>query len=160
MSAESQMIKPSLSVKSFLYNQCLIYIDKCIDNVQLAINEARLSGNNETKSSAGDKHETGRALLQLEQEKNTRQLHEMIQLKEKLLKINPSFTSEIIATGSIVLTSIGNFYISIAAGKIMYENHLYFTISPFSPLAMKLLGLKAGNSASFNGQTYEIRYVL
>ena len=154
------MIKPPPSVKALLYDHCLQYIDKCITNVQLAMEEARQSGNNETKSSAGDKHETGRALLQLEQEKNTKQLVEMIQLKEKLLKIDASLTSSVVATGSVLLTSNGNFYISIAAGKVEIEGSSYFTISPSSPIAIRFLGLKAGDDAAFNGQTYQIRYVL
>lgn len=154
------MTKPPPSIKGLLHSQCLQYIDKCIDNVQLAMNEAMQSGNTETKSSAGDKHETGRALLQLEQEKNTKQLLEMLQQKEKLLKIDPAITSEVTATGSAVLTTKGNFYISIAAGKLEIEGESYFAISPSSPIAMRLLGLKAGDEVAFNALTYQIRYVL
>mgnify|MGYP003449308320 CR=1 FL=1 len=154
------MTKPPPSIKGLLHNQCLQYIDKCIDNVQLAMNEAMQSGNTETKSSAGDKHETGRALLQLEQEKNTRQLLEMLQLKEKLLKVDPTITSGVIATGSAVLTTNGNFYISIAAGKLEIESESYFAISPSSPIAIRFLGLKAGDEVAFNALTYQIRYVL
>ena len=154
------MSAPSLSVKKTLHERCLAYIDQCIANAKSAIEEARQSGNNETKSSAGDKHETGRALLQLEQEKNSRQLLEMNQLKEKLIKINPSVTSGIIVTGSVVMTNLGNFYIAVAAGKIEVEGYVYYTISPLSPIAIKLQGLKAGDVGYFNGQEYQIRYVL
>jgi transcription elongation GreA/GreB family factor len=148
------------SVKASLYKHCLDYVNKCVENAQLAINDAMQSGNTETKSSAGDKHETGRALLQLEQEKNTRQLYESIALKEKLVRIDPAFTSDVVAVGSVVITSTGNFYIAIAAGKVEVEGKLYITISPSSPIAMKMMGLKADQRIDFNGQAYQVQFVL
>ncbi len=154
------MIKIDPSIKAILYKHCLDYVNKCVDNAQSAINDAIQSGNNETKSSAGDKHETGRALLQLEQEKNTRQLYESIALKEKLVRIDPAITSDTIAVGSVVMTSTGNFYIAIAAGKVEVTGNLFFTISPSSPIAMQLIGLKANNGIIFNGQPYKIKAVL
>jgi hypothetical protein len=147
-------------VKASLYKHCLDYVNKCVDNAQLAIDDAMQSGNTETKSSAGDKHETGRALLQLEQEKNTRQLYESIALKEKLVRIDPALTSDVVVVGSVVITSTGNFYIAIAAGKVEVNGKLYVTISPSSPVAMKLMGLKATHSIEFNGQSYNIQAVL
>jgi transcription elongation GreA/GreB family factor len=148
------------SVKAFLYQHCLEYVNNCVDNAQLAINDAMQSGNTETKSSAGDKHETGRALLQLEQEKNTKQLYVSIALKEKLVRIDLAQTSDVVILGSVVITSNGNFYIAIAAGKVEIDGTLYVSISPSSPVAMKLMGLRAGNSAVFNGKSYEILSVL
>jgi transcription elongation GreA/GreB family factor len=147
------------SVKASLYKHCLDYVNKCVENAQLAINDAMQSGNTETKSSAGDKHETGRALLQLEQEKNTRQLYESIALKEKLVRINPAIISDAVAVGSAVITSCGNFYIAIAAGKVEVEGKLYVTISPSSPIAMKMMGLKMDQRIDFNGQSYQIQFV-
>jgi transcription elongation GreA/GreB family factor len=148
------------SIKISLYRHCLNYVNQCMDNAQSAINDAMQSGNTETKSSAGDKHETGRALLQLEQEKNTRQLYESIALKEKLVRIDPALTSDVVSVGSVVATSSGNFYKAIAAGKIKIEGKEYVTISPSSPVAQRLMGLKASQSIVFNGQPYDIQSVL
>jgi transcription elongation GreA/GreB family factor len=147
-------------VKASLYQHCLDYVNKCVEHAQLAINDALQSGNTETKSSAGDKHETGRALLQLEQEKNTRQLYESIALKEKLVRIDPALTSDVVTVGSVVMTSAGNFYIAIAAGKVEVEGKLYVTISPSSPIAIKMMGLKTDQHIDFNGQNYQIQLVL
>jgi hypothetical protein len=130
-----------------------------IDNVQLALADAIQSGNSESKSSAGDKHETTRSLLQLEQEKHTKQLQDVIGLKEKLVRIDPLLHSEIVSTGSIVLTSAGNFYIAIAAGKLIIDDTVYFSISPNSPIALKLMGLKVNDRVQFNGITYDIASV-
>ncbi len=154
------MTKPPLSIKTSLHQQCLNYINKCINNTQHAIEEAIASGNNETKSSAGDKHETGRSLLQLEQEKNTRQLMEMQATKERLIKIEPCISMDMVVNGSAVITSNGNFYIAIAAGKLETEGVSYNAVSPSSPIAKRLMGLKEGDETTFNDKTYQIRYVL
>jgi transcription elongation GreA/GreB family factor len=144
------------SLKMTLHTHCLKYIEKCINNVQDAIDDATQSGNNETKSSAGDKHETGRALLHLEQEKNSKQLYEAIALKEKLIRIDPHHSTNTISVGSIVLTSNGNFYISIAAGKLEIDGKVYFAISPSSPIAIKLIGKKPQQLVEMNDRQYEI----
>ena len=153
-------MQPQASIKTTLHELCVRYADHCILNAQRAMEDAQQSANTETKSSAGDKHETGRALLQLEQEKNVKQLAEAKELKEKLLKIEPKITSSIVSLGSVVFTSSGNFYISVAAGKLQIEEDSYFAISPASPLAVKLLGSKPADLIALNGRTYEIRYVL
>ena len=150
------MIKAASSLKLSLYEQCLAYVNSCIHNSQLAINDAMQSGNTETKSSAGDKHETGRSLLQLEQEKNTRQLYEAIALKEKLIRIDPHYTSETIGVGSVVITTNGNFFIAIAAGKLEIKGENYMAISSSSPLAIKFLGKKAKDRVDISGRHYEI----
>ena len=43
--------------------------------------------NEETKSSSGDKYETSRAMIQIEREKNSRQIKEIGNLKKQLLSI-------------------------------------------------------------------------
>ena len=111
------------------------------------------------RSSAGDKHETGRAMAQLEQEKSTKQLQEAFELKKSILKIDPNLHSSFISKGSLVLTDQGNFYISIAAGKIQVDNIDYFAISPLSPIAIAFIGAKANQKINFNGKDYFIEAV-
>jgi len=154
------MLKIDSGVKLRLHEQCLSYIQNCINNAQSALTDALQSGNSEGKSSAGDKHETTRALLQLEQEKHSKQLQEMTALKEKLIRIDPLIHSEIVSTGSIVITSAGNFYIAIAAGRLIVNDIFYFSISPNSPIALKLMGLKKKDRTCFNDITYDIESVV
>lgn len=153
------MLKIDTKIKKQLHEQCLSYIQTCINNAQLALTDALQSGNTEGKSSAGDKHETTKALLQLEQEKHTKQLQEMLASKERLQRIDPFIHSETIGTGSVVVTSAGNFYIAIAAGKLTLDGITYFAISPNSPIATKLIGLKVNEVTWFNGITYDIESV-
>ena len=150
----------SLTLKQKLHQQCIQYVDQRILNIRSVLNNATESANDETKSSAGDKHETGRAMAQLEQEKGAKQLSEALNLRNELLKIDPEKSSLVVSKGSVVITNEGNFYISIAAGKIMIENDIYFAISPESPLASNIAGLLKTQSVSFNSKQYTILSIL
>ncbi|MFY9309459.1 MAG: 3-oxoacyl-ACP synthase [Bacteroidia bacterium] len=147
-------------LKSLLCNKCEQYIAQRLATVQAAISAAAESGNDETKSSAGDKHETGRAMMQLEQEKNSRQLNEVMELQKLLNKINPSQNAAVVEPGSLVFTDKGTFYIAISAGKLTIDKNVYFAISPTSPIAVKLMGLKVNDGMEFNGVKYLIKEII
>jgi transcription elongation GreA/GreB family factor len=153
-------MEQSTNLKSQLYAACVDYVEQRINNIQSAIDAASESGNDETKSSAGDKHETGRAMMQLEQEKNAKQLHETIELKKLLDKTNPNQQSSKAGLGSIIITNKENFYISISAGKINIGNKNYFAVSPSSPIGSKLLDASVNQEISFNGTSYSIQQIL
>ena len=148
-----------LKIKEQLYLKCAEYVSQRMQNVQVAINSAGESGNDETKSSAGDKHETGRAMMQLEQEKNGKQLQEVHELQKLFEKIEPSKIATKAQLGALVLTDKQNFYISISAGKMIVENETYWAVSPQAPLAKKLIGLSLGEKMEFNGSFFTIREI-
>ncbi len=136
------------------------YADHRIVAIQEAIDEAIESANDDTKSSSGDKHETGRAMAQLEQEKGSKQLSEALEFKSVLKKINPEQKSDKILLGSLVYTNKGAFYIAVAAGKIMIEGQTFFAISSVSPIALKLIGLSKNDKLIFNGNNYTIEEIV
>ena len=115
------------------------------------------SGNDLTKSSAGDKHEVGKAMMQLEQEKLGKQLHDInrtISFFEGIKK--QSNQPDEIGVGSLVLTNNGFFYLSISLGKIEYNGKFIFVISSASPIGKTLLGKKVGYKFNFNGKEVEV----
>ena len=58
-----------MSQKNKLFEYCTNYVHQRVQNAQNAINNAQDSSNSETKSTAGDKHDTARAMMQLDVEK-------------------------------------------------------------------------------------------
>lgn len=153
-------IIPSKQIKIQLHSKCLEFVEQRIANARLAIDTATDSGNDETKSSAGDKHETGRAMAQLEQEKSGKQLHEALELKKMLNKISVDQESKMASPGSLVITNNGNFYISISMGKIVIDNITYYAISPVTPIASFLMGNKKNDTFNYNLQFYKIENIL
>ena len=121
-----------------------------IEQIQIQFDELQNSLVNETKSSAGDKHETGRAMAQLEQEKLSKALSQMMQLRNALSKVNPDETHEIIQYGSLVQTSNGYFFFSVGLGKINVDNQEVFCMTATSPLGQKLLGKRKGDQIQMN----------
>lgn len=114
----------------------------------------------ETKSSSGDKHETGRAMIHLEIEKLAAQLSQIRREKEKLQKITISKSSDQIKMGSLVLTDKGKYFLSISAGEIRLEEEMYYAVSGSSPVGKILLGQTSGNSIQLRNQTIRILDVL
>ena len=114
------------------------------------------SAANETKSTAGDKHETALAMLQIEQENTARQLRELLLQKLTLDKIDPVISPITITIGSLVKTNKGYFYVSISLGKILVENLPIVAISAQSPLGRKLIGAKQFASIILNGNEFLI----
>lgn len=113
-------------------------ITEKIQNFEKLISETRAS-NNDTKSSMGDKYETGREMLQQEINNLQTQLNEVLK-QQDFLKTIPVKISEKAEKGAIVKTEKGFFYISISLGEIIFENQKIICISPESPLAKAMHG--------------------
>ncbi|MEY3417129.1 MAG: hypothetical protein RL711_1150 [Bacteroidota bacterium] len=142
--------------KAQLYTYCLQYVQARIATAQAAITAAQFSANEEGKSSAGDKYETGRAMMQLEVEKNTSQLLQAKQLLQLLTQMNTFHTSDMVQQGSLVNTSNGQYYLAIGAGLVTIDHQPYYVISMQSPIGALLKGKKIGDSFSFNGKKISI----
>lgn len=132
------------------------YVQERIARIKLDIQQTQDSANSETKNTAGDKHETGRAMAQLEVEKNSKQLLEAEKLVRILEQIDPNGFSKTIATGSLVTTDKGTFYISISTKAWAYEQKEYFFIAPNSPIGALFVGKSIGDKIVWNNNTYII----
>ncbi|MFI5137229.1 MAG: 3-oxoacyl-ACP synthase [Sphingobacteriales bacterium] len=143
-------------LKKELHKQCLDYVQKCMGAAQLGIDEAEKASKDDTKSSAGDKYETGREMMQQETNRNIAQLVEANKLKIALNKINPNIVTNEVGAGSVVITGSGNFYIAISAGLLRVNNENYYAISPASPVGIGLRGKKTGEQFKLNDKIFLI----
>lgn len=143
--------------------EVVLYINDLVDGkihqLQLRFDDLNKDLSSEHKSSAGDKHETSRAMTQLEQEKLSTQLSQFAIQKEIISKLNLS-KSDKVQLGSIVKTTQGAFFISIGLGKIEINNNDIYCISASSPIGQLLLNLEVGKSYTFNGKTNTIVEIL
>ena len=148
------------NLKENLHLQCVNFVENRFQTIHNTIKEIQQSLTTETKSSAGDKHETGRAMLQLEREKAGNQLAEIQKIKEALFKINIETNSEKIGLGSVVYTSKANYFIAISAGELQFENELFYAISSSTPIAKLLFGKTTGDHINFRHQNFKIIKVI
>ena len=149
-----------MTEKVQLYNACLANIDKRIGAIQKGLDAAIAAGNEQTKSSVGDKHETGRALMQLEQEKYQAQLLKAIHLKNELQQIDVDKKYNKIEKGALAITNFGHYFISTSIGKIIIENKTYYAISSNAPLSKALVGNKINDVVFFQNRKYNILNIL
>jgi transcription elongation GreA/GreB family factor len=153
-----------MKLSDTLYQLCLEFIDNRIKTIREAIQETQASAYQETKSSAGDKYETGLSMMQLDMEKQAEQLQEALRTRKALEQVKvideTSGNENGIRPGNAIQTSQGNFYIAISAGQLKVNDTAYFAISPATPIGSKLMGLKTGQSFSFNGKNYMINSVV
>ena len=143
-------MKDNLKIKKKLKEACFIFVEGRMNTVAHSIESNKKALFSETKSSAGDKHETGRAMLQLEMEKAGQQLASINQMNEIMKKVAVETTSEVACLGSLEVTDKGNYYLAISMGKIAVESIEYFAVSTNSPIGKQLLGKSEGDSISFN----------
>ena len=146
-------------MKNELLQHCQNYCLARLERIQGEIDKINLSLTSETKSSAGDKHETGRAMLQLEREKLGAQLLEAEKMKKVLDKVTAMNQKERIALGSLVQTDSVNYYIAISAGRVRYQEDDVFCISPSTPIGRLLIGKTVGETIQFNGNEQRITKV-
>ncbi|UOQ72095.1 3-oxoacyl-ACP synthase [Hymenobacter cellulosilyticus] len=142
--------------KQTLYTLCEHYVQDRLNACLAAIQAAQESANSETKSSAGDKYETGRAMAQNERDRNLVQLQQARQLQGELQRIDPTKPCDTVRPGALVHTSLGWFFISISAGKLTAEGTDYFAVSAVAPVAAALSGKRVGEEAVFNGKRITI----
>ncbi len=139
---------------------CKNYVNALLLRIQKSIKGLQESLSSETKSSAGDKHETGRAMLQLEREKLGTQLAEAEKLNQILAKVSPESNTAAIGLGSLVITSQATYYIAISAGMFEHESHKVYCISLQTPIAQLLFGKTKGDVVHFNNNDIHIQEVL
>jgi len=148
------------NLKKDLYALCVNYVKARIETAKQAIDDAQQSASEETKSSAGDKYETGREMMQQETDRNQAQLNEANKLLIALNQINVDITSPSAAPGSLVITDNGKFYLSVSAGALNLNEEGYFAVSPASPIGGKLLGRTIGDEFDLNGKNYKVKEVI
>ena len=149
-----------MTLKESIHQVLRIQLKFRIDEIQNILDDLHLSGSRDAKSSAGDKHETGVAMAQLEQEKLRYQIYEFQKMEEIVQKINPSNMNSKINLGSLVQTDKGWFYISVGLGSLTFKDQVIFAINPEAPVGKALIGKVKGERIHFNGVESEIIQVL
>jgi len=147
------------SLKKEIHQKCLLLASDKQNEITDSIKRVQESLSSEGKSTAGDKHETGRAMLQLEREKLGIQLKNAEEVYAILQKIDSGQKHSKIALGSYIETDLMSYYLSVSLGQIKLKNKTVFAISPQSPVGKLLLGKVENEVLQFNGKSQTILQV-
>lgn len=143
-------------LKEKIYSKLEELIGSRINETKSALASAKASRDSDTKSTAGDKHETGRAMMQIEMENLDVQLNSLQNLQKALFQINIARNYSNAEFGSLVITNHGNYFMSIGMGKVIVDEKSNYAISLASPIGKALTGKAAGEKITFQGRQMEI----
>ena len=146
-------------MKQKVYDHYMQVLNDKLSSLRQVLEDLKESSSNETKSTAGDKHETALAMLQIEQANIGAQVQDVREKKAALERIDPKSSSSAIVPGSLVKTDKGYLFISTALGKATIEGIPVIALSPQSPLGQKLLGLCVGDVVEINQNNYVIESI-
>ena len=113
----------------------------------------------ETKSTAGDKHDTTRELMQQERNKAAQNISHQLLAQKTIIELRKSKISKQIGFGSLVQTNRSWIYIGLSFGKVIYGDHEVLCVSAVSPLARAFESKRENQEVNFNGVVYSIEKV-
>ena len=135
------------------------HLDQRIQNSLAAMQAAQESANSESKSSAGDKYETSRAMGHLDREMHGRMYQQAQQERQIVERLDDTIIYKKGALGAFIKTSMGDFFLSVSIGQVEIDGNKVMIISPQSPIGALLVGKIVGDSFSFRGQEAVIEMV-
>lgn len=114
----------------------------------------------DTKNTSGDKHETSRAMNQLEQERIGKQLEQSEAMLNSLKALRETQSKNLVGAGQLLRVNGAYYFLSVAFGKLTIENEIVFVLSPASPIGEQLIGKSVGDKIQFNGNELEIEAII
>lgn len=146
-------------LKKEIIAHCIQVVSEKLDGLKRELILVQESANSDTKSSMGDKYETGREMVM--QEKGKLESQRGLLLKQlttfKSIDLNKSFSK--VELGSLVMTNQAIYFISAALGIIEEDQQKIFIISAGAPIAQSMLGKMQGDKYSFGGKEFEIKEI-
>lgn len=148
------------TLKVELYQYLLSAIQDKITALESNLAAIKESISNETKSTAGDKYETARAMLHIEQGNLMQQLSNAYHQKNELTVIDIENQSPVSKQGSLIFTSNGIFFIAIAYGSVQIANKSILVLSTHSPLGKLFIGKRNQETVIFNNNNFLINEII
>lgn len=152
-------MKNPTEFKHKVHQACLDQIEERIQHLEHRLETLMESKESETKSSMGDKYETGATMIQIDEEKVREQLRNNQTVKVELQQLRLDKTLPQVNKGDLVVTDKGIYFIGIGLGKMQVEEQTCFCVSPEAPVGQAMIGSRIGDTIHFNGSAINIQEV-
>jgi hypothetical protein len=149
-----------LAFKERVFTACKEILAEKVTTLDEEIRQTRQAASEETKSSMGDKYETGRAMLHLTRERLEGQLAQAQKSYSAVLALTPTSVHERVRVGSLVKTDRGIFYISVGIGQVRVDDQTISCISATAPIGRILIDLYSEGSTTFQGKPLSVLAVV
>ena len=149
-----------VALKKEIFEAALKAQTEIVQDFQSRIDELKVSD----KESANDQHDSGEQSMHSQVDERISMLTDQLQVVkeelEKLERIDSSLIHDVVHLGSVVVTNIERFFVSVSIERFKVGKVDYFGVSTLAPIYKALEGKKAGDSADLNGNLFEIKEVL
>jgi hypothetical protein len=143
-----------VAIKYELIEHCIKQLQKTIDNIEYAMNDAQKSANDYGQPK--DRYDSYRTQLLRKRDLMAKQLQEAVKQMDILKKVNPEKLADHAAFGAVVQTENQNIFISVGLGKIELNGQDFVVISPNVPIFEALRDKKKGEEFEFRGTKHKI----
>lgn len=139
-----------LALKTTLRQYCVQILRERLANAEALINAAQESANNESKSSAGDKYETARAMGHLQKDMYLKQAqtikHDLLVAETTATELFPG----LIKKGTVILLEGLIIFICVGIGKKQINDKTVLFVSEDSPLYKEAFKKRQGDYISID----------
>jgi hypothetical protein len=122
--------------KNHLLEYCERHVEDKLERIQSEIERGKQALNGESKSSAGDKHETARAMAQLEMEKAGQRYSQVLPMRLVCRQIRANFNSSeesVVRLGSLVCSGGKFYFLAISLGLVNINSQKYIVVFTKKP---------------------------
>jgi hypothetical protein len=146
-----------MELKKRLLKVCITHQQETAAELQHEVDETlRLSNE---YGAPKDRYDPFRTKLMNQNNLFARQLSQANTLLVTLQKIPLDKEITTVEFGAVVVTNKQKIFVSVGLGKIELDGELYYAVSPQVPIFQAMRGKKAGDTFTFNGQSFEIKEV-
>lgn len=149
-----------VSNKAEIHAVILQHLEERMDQARKDFQLAKESRDSDTKSSAGDKFETGREMMQREMDKISAALDMQKNQLTVMQRISLNENKTRIGIGSYITTDAENYYVSVGLGKLTCRETTFYAISADSPLGELLVGKQINEIIELRGRKITIKSIL
>lgn len=157
----STMTTDLRNIRELAITLCEEKLERSCFQYHAQLEALKMSLESESKSSAGDKHETGRAMVQLEMERLATRLNLAQQELNNFRRL--AFTHvknrKKVTPGSLVKTDKGFYFLAVSLGMIKVDKISVAVVSSASPIGVVLKERSVGDQIHFNGVTQTIKAI-
>lgn len=148
-----------MTLKTRLHDHLFNALESRKSTLQLQRSQLSIESTESGKGSAGDKHEVGIAIAQIEIEKLDHQIALAQQQLQVLQKMDPSTVFSQIQNGALFESDNNWYYCSVPYGQLQFDTMTIFCMSTDAPLFEALIGKKENEGAVFNGRNWIINKI-
>ena len=147
-------------MREIILKHLMGHVDKDLEEAKARMASLKESLGAESKSSAGDKHETGRAMIHLEQERVQETVGRLEHMRGVLVqRATQGKAIQRVSPGALVETTGPWVLVGVPLGKVQLPDALVLCVGVEAPLAQQWHGAQPGDQVVLGSQELTIQAI-